>query len=718
MRRDKKGVIASKAQKLLLAASVLCLTFSPVTASAGKEGVYASSSVYFTLEKVRYSTASDDSILRFAVQLHNGSEGNVDYNWYGVRVTDASGYSYSAQLTGKNNARVQSGKANEFAYEARLPKGLPADELKVTLFSWSYGSAVAMNDLGSLSVSAAMQTDVQDAPAAVVPMAQADSSYASDSKVSFRLGNEYFVYEDDTWNLYADLVAENISSSGFALPAGLKMRLEDPDGQTVAVTVLDGADKPLLPGKPQRLTVRASVPGDARDGMWDLQFYYASGSESVVLDSLAAGRTAKISSIGDSRAVSDSAGSDSVSVQVESAVVSQNDDGKWVTAKVRVANVRNQVVAIPKLTAMFQAGSGGVSVAASDTAVHPAYLSQGETELFSFSALLPKGIDVDDLQLALFETRNGSAAGSSSTGSGTAGNTGAANTGGTNATGGTNNTNTAAGSKTVPILLAGLQKAQIHQQGSGVPYNLGDHVVLALDEKIDVAVMELNTYENENYGFTTAVAKLKVTNRDTTTLALPDLTLDLTDESGRVYSGTRQTNVISQLASGNSYLVTYSFSVPEASEDKPVTLRMYKAKETIPLAAVSLGYGQEDTTDASWKVYPYAIDIKESDLLLNGLLSSTFTYTLKMNAALTRKDTIIADAAISKLQFDVVDPLGFVIGSQTLPFQGTTRMVNQENTLNFSNLKLNSFSHTNYVKVYELIETPNGVVKRFLGVLK
>lgn len=718
MRRHKKSAIASKARKLLLAASVFCLALSPITASAGKEGVYASSSVYFTLEKARYSAASDDSILRFSVQLHNGSESNVDFNWYGVRVTDAAGYSYSAQLTGKNNARVQPGKEQEFAYEARLPKGIPVNELKVTLFNWNYGSSVAMNDLGTLSVAAAMQEDEQSAPVALVPMAQVDNTYASDSKVSFHMGNEYFVYEDDTWNLYADLVAENSSSSGFALPAGLKMRLEDQDGQTVAVTVLDGGDKTLLPGKPQRMTIRASVPGDAPDGGWDLQFYYASGSQSIVLDSLAAGQTAKTSSIGDSRIVSDSAGQDSVSVQVESAVVSQNDDGKWVTAKVRVANARNQVAAIPKLTAKFQSRNGGVSVAAADTAVHPAYLSQGETELFSFSALLPKGIDAADLQLALFETRNGSASNTSA--SGTAGGTGNTTSGTANSANGTGNNGSGAstGSKTVPILLAGLQKAQIHQQGSGVPYNLGDSVVMALDEKIDVAVMELNTYENENYGFTTAVAKLKVTNQDTTTLALPDLTLDLTDESGRVYSGTRQTNVISQLASGNSYLVTYSFSVPEASEDKPVTLRMYKAKETIPLAAVSLGYGQEDKPDASWNVYPYNIAIKESDLLLNGLLSSTFTYTLKINTELSRKDTIIADAAISKLQFDIVDPQGFVVGSQTLPFQGTTRLVNRENSLNFSNLKLNSFSYTNYVKVYELIETPNGVVKRFLGDLR
>jgi hypothetical protein len=70
---------------------------------------------------------------------------------------------------------------------------------------------------------------------------------------------------------------------------------------------------------------------------------------------------------------------------------------------------------------------------------------------------------------------------------------------------------------------------------------------------------------------------------------------------------------------------------------------------------------------------------------------------------------------VSKLKFELTDGAGQVIAEQTLPLIGTTKLVNGESSLLFPNLKINQFSSTNYVNVFEIVSTPNGVVKRKLG---
>lgn len=676
------------ARMLMLYFIVACIALPPMTASAGKEGVYLSDTVYFTIEKVRFSSGADNSVLRFAVNLHNGSGAAVDYNPFGVRVTDDSGFSYSAQMTGQQSARVLPGKEQEFAYEARIAKGIQADQLRVVLFTWNYGASISMNDIGSFSVAEAMEFAAESAPQAIVPLSKVDTTLSSDDKVEFRIGNEYFIYENNDWNLYIDLVAQNAGTSGLTLPAGLKMRLEDSSGQTVAITTIDGADKSLLPGKPQRITVRAAIPAEYTANDWNLQFYYVTANTPNVLDSMAVGKSFKASAIGDARPITDSQGLGAVTVKIDSAVVSQTDNGQWVAAKVRVDNIGTSVAAVPKLTAKVQARSGGVMVAAEDATTHPSYLSPNEGETFSFNAFMPNGVNVADMQVVLFETRS---SGSSST------------------------TATATTAKTVPVLIAGLDKAQIYVQGAGADYTVGDKITLALDKKVDVAVSELKLYENDNNGFKTAIAKLKVTNYDSSVVSTPDLSLELADGAGNVYSGTKQTTAAAQLATNSSYLISYSFLMSSADELQPLLLRFYSGKDAakVPLGTIKVAFQQDDMTDDVWDAFPYQVNVRNS-ILLHSVLSTTFSYTLRMDLDLQRKEQIIADANLSKLQFELVDGTKQVIATQTLAFLGTTKLLNGTNEITFTNLKLNQFSSTNYINVYEIVDTPNGLVKRKL----
>jgi hypothetical protein len=707
MSSSRRFGLIRKARLLVVSLFVFALALSPLMAQAGREGVYLSENVYFTLENVRISSGSDDEIVRFTVKLHNGGSVPIDYNYYGVRVVDADGYSYSARLIGKQNARVQPGAEQGFPYEARVAKGLTADQLRVVVFGWSFGGKPAMNDLGSFSVAAAIEDDAGETQQAIVQLAQVDGTLSADASVGFRIGNQFAVYENDEWNVYVDLIADNRGDSGFTLPAALKMRLENADGETVEASAIDGQEKAIVPGESQRITVKAAIPGADSASDWTLQFYSMNGDSAVVLDSLGLTGNSATAAVGDTRPITDSRGQEIVGVKITSASILQSGEGQWVRVNVQVTNTGSRVVAVPQLSASFQTAGGGVAVAASDSETHPAYLSQGDVESFSFAAQLPKGIAPDELQMALFEKRGGSA-------SGTGGSGGASSGGGTSSA----STGASGTAKTVPVLVADLKGATVDAQGSAADYTIGDPIRVALDHNVEVSVLELKAGTNENYDFKTAVAKVSIANYGKSTMALPDLRFDLVDESGRVYSGTKQAAVIAELPSNSSYLLTYSFVLSDADESKPFTVRLYDGKDTIPLGSVKTMIQQENTTDDVWEVSPYRIEVRDADLLLDGTLGTTFAYEFRFHADVQRLQPVITDASVSKLQFELLDGSGLVLSSQTLPFLGGTKLLDGDNSVKFSNLKVNQYSSNNYVKVYEIIDTPNGIVKRELGEIR
>ena len=704
MKTDRRGKSNGTARKWLLtgllAAVMAAIALVPAAALAEKEAVFLNENVYFTLENVRFTEGISDSTLRFTVRLHNGGNTVVDYNRYGVRVTDADGFSYTAQLNGKQTARVFPGKDQPFSYVSRIAKGIRADQLNVTVFSWNYGGDRLMDDIGTLSVAAALAADADAPPEAMVPLFPVSGDLPGDAAVTFRLVNEYDVYQSGNWVWIGEAVAENKGSSALTLPDGLKFRLAHSSGRTLDVSIAEGADQPLLPGKPRKVVFHAAMPEIDTDGRWMLQFYYVNaGNVETELDALILGESGSPARIGESRPITDSNGREALTATVERALVSQSEDGQSVQTTVRVANPGSRVVALPTIVAAYQSVSDGVSIEANDPVVHPAYLSPGKTESYTFSAVLPAGVEADQVQLVLFRSDSDASAGGN----------------------GVSSPGNSATEKTLPVLVADLDGAQLYTPGTfgeAVEYRVGDPIRLSLKQKMDVSVMEFKLYENEDNGYETAVAKLKLTNRDDIALPIPDLLLDLVDEDGRVYSGARQANVAQQLAANSSYIVTYSFLMPSAPADRPVMLRFYEGKEAadakMPSGAVKVAFERDDAKDDIWNVYPYRIEVREDDLLV-GVLSTTFSYTMKLNVNIERKDQVIVDPDVSKLQFELTDGAGQVIAVQTLPLLGTTKLVNGENSLLFSNLKINQFSSTNYVNVFEIVTTPNGVVKRKLG---
>ena len=289
--------LLSRSALILTAASFLTLPLA-TSAFAGKEGVFLSDSVYFTLDKVTLSAGAEDGSLRFSLGLNNNSSTSVDFNNYGVKVIDANGISYTAKLSEKVTARVKAGETGTFKFTSEIPADLTPSQLKVDIFEWNYNT---MQDIGALSVEAAMQESGQSVlQQAVLNLKELDSTFADDALVTAQLGNSYKVYKDGAWMVYTDLTLENLSSSTIKLPDGLEMNFQDSKGLTYGAQFTKRGRSILASAAACKATLQAAVPASLETNRLALLFSPKGKVKTTVLGSLNAAKSfCTIGKIGD-----------------------------------------------------------------------------------------------------------------------------------------------------------------------------------------------------------------------------------------------------------------------------------------------------------------------------------------------------------------------------------------------------------------------------------
>lgn len=450
--------------RLSVAMTLLASTAAPIAAPAayaGKEGVFVSSDIYFMLDNVSVFPGSSDQSMRFGIELVNDSGSTFDFNGYGVRLVDANGNSYSAQLAERSQARVPGGSSSTYKYTASIPKGVSADQLKVDIFAWDFSKASYMRDLGMLSVSA-IPLDQTPTGKIVLNLQDVSATQPDDANVSFELANGYKVLSNGSWYFYANVIAENLSSVSLKLPSELSFDLKDADGLTYALSTVTGADRTLLPhqrsmlvlqlplgdsasGEPLALELIKKASGSSQTGTGSTGTGTGSGgtgtgtgnsstpaasssstSETDVLGTMNVTGALKRAQAGETDAYPVAGGS-GLSMTTERFAVAPMTDGTQVTAIFTLKNETSGVLPVPNLSAGYQLAQSTLSVAAADNAAgsHPAYLASGESTTYSFTGTLPKGVDASSVELVVWEKTSASAtlpvqvvAASSSTGTG------------------------------------------------------------------------------------------------------------------------------------------------------------------------------------------------------------------------------------------------------------------------------------------------------------
>ncbi|CAN7694122.1 hypothetical protein [Paenibacillus sp. LjRoot56] len=716
IQQRKMKRLLSRSALLLTAASFLTLPLA-TSAFAGKEGVFLSDSVYFTLDKVSLSVGAEDGSLRFSLGLNNHSDGIVDFNNYGVKVIDANGITYTAKLNEKVVARVKAGETGTFKFTSEVPNNLTPSDLKVDIFQWNNNST---SDIGALSVESAMvETGQTLEQQAVINLKEIDTTLAEETLVTAKLGKSYKVYKDGVWMVYTDLTLSNESSASVKLPDGLELNFQDSKGLTYGAQFVANVGA-LLPDQPVTATLQAAVPATLDTSKLSLLFSPKGKVKTTLLGTLNAAKTFSVGRLSDKIAYPNKDASDALNGLVMStswASAVQQTDGLHVQANVTLTNESDGIVTVPNLTGEFQASRSNVGVTSSDNAVRSAYLSPNESTTFHFQGVVPASLNAEALQLVVLEKQ--SAAASTTTGASTG--TGNGSGTGTGAAGNTDNSKQVA---SLPVSVTSLAGAGVAGEATtyaaASAYKIGEPFKLAstnsMDSNMDMSLVELGMSVNTDFGYKTVVAKYKLTNKSTTTLALPDFQTDLTNEDGYTYTGVRQTNVAKNIAPNTSYVLNYSYMVPDSEDADKLALNLY---DTNRLAVGSFKTEVQPIPETGpISVYPFTIDFDDYSLSATYSKDGSYSYRLRLDLDVQRQAQVITDANFSSLVFEVVDTEGRLLSSKPMTFTGQQRILSGVQFLEFTNIRSEQLNTGSYFNIYEVISTPNGEAKRLIRTIK
>lgn len=732
--RMSKNTLKQTSLAVLLTGSLLAASWAAPapSAHAASEGVFISKDSYFMLNRAALSSSS----LQFSVLFHNGENQALDFNKYGVRVTDRAGHSYTANLSEKKSGIVNGGQEESFRFYANLPAGENAADLKVDVFRWDYNKSDFMNHLGELPVASVIQEGQMEAPEEIISLRTLDSTLASDASLAFGLGQSVRVTENGKWYMYTQVAAKNLGSSSVKVPANLLARLVDANGMKYTATVASGADTAILPNQSDTLTLKTLISKGTPTSGLTLEYYYLNQSEDISLGTLGMNSSLNTVALGVKQSYAGQQDGENVTAKATSSTYSVQADGVHVQTVVTLSNDGEVVAPIPALSASYQFGDSGSSVSSTDNTTRNGFLAPKETATYYFNATLPTGVDPNATQLVLWQ--KAAASTGSTTGSGTTTGTGSSGaTTGSGASTTTGNSGTSTGTTGTtgtgttgqqPVAVFVLKGASVAQNGftTAVTYELGTKLALGssvVNPNLDVSLVELHAHENDDLGYKTAIAKYKITNNGTSTLALPDLQNELIDNKGNAYTGSRQSAAATQITPGSSYVVSYSYLLPNKGTDDAddsFALNVYDDK-SVSEGNVSAGTFkvalQEEGAGDTISIYPFSLKVKDSSISWT-YSGGTYSYVLSLDMDITHEDQVIIDSNFSKIQFEMVDSLGRIVGTQDASLMGTGKLTSGSQRVTISGLKNEQVDSGITVNMYEVISTPNGTAKRLLKQFK
>lgn len=241
-----------------------------------------------------------------------------------------------------------------------------------------------------------------------------------------------------------------------------------------------------------------------------------------------------------------------------------------------------------------------------------------------------------------------------------------------------------------------------------------------INKQVKVSLVELHMHENPDEGYQTAVAKFKLRNVGPLPMPVPVFQAQLTSKDGFTYSGVRQSLSELNLMPNLSYVISYSFAVPKSEVNDTYEMKILDNQTAAPYSTVIANYKvglQSESTDSMLAFYPF--DVKVNFWSLSSQYSqNTYSYKLKLDLDIARKDDVVVNNSFSKMKIELADNLGRTLGSKDLSFTGTNRLISGEQTINFDNLRTDQLDFPLTIHIFEAIDTPNGEAKRLVKTFK
>ncbi|MCU6796971.1 hypothetical protein OB236_33070 [Paenibacillus sp. WQ 127069] len=397
--------------------------------------------------------------------------------------------------------------------------------------------------------------------------------------------------------------------------------------------------------------------------------------------------------------------------------LTEQTDEKGVHTQVVTLLAENPGTASETVPGFRLDGKAGDQIYAGKRAdANPIVLAAGDRKYIQYLIPTDKGIKLQSLLMMTTETF------AASTG-----------TAGAGAAGGSAGTAAATPSST-PGFDVGRLKIEVAADAVALPntlpaYAIGTPIAFdplnrLLDSSTQVSLMELHMHENTGSGFKSVVAKFRLQNKSDQTVTLPAFQTELVGSDGSSYAGSRQTATAANLMPNLSYVVSYSFMVPASEKGEQLGIKLLDNLTSAPYSTTIAGFQtavQIDDVDSSvMAFYPFNVTLNDWTMsaYTNAGLPVTYSYKMKMNLTVDRVEDVVVDDNFPKFTIELVDGLGRTLGSQSVPFTGTDMLISGEQTIQISNIKSEQQEYPLTIKLYETIETPNGVAKRLVKTLQ
>lgn len=259
-------------------------------------------------------------------------------------------------------------------------------------------------------------------------------------------------------------------------------------------------------------------------------------------------------------------------------------------------------------------------------------------------------------------------------------------------------------------------------------YTFGDTILVDqlsnfIPSELNISLMELHKSANEEDGNQTVLAKFRLTNTASRFLPVPEFQTELWTADGHSYSGDRQKAAITQIESGTSATVSYSFTLPDSQAAQNFQLKLLDHVSAKPynteIAAsdVTLQTPEEDLSHI--ELYPYTLDFKyfRAVSIIKGTPANSmnYTYNLHLDINVQRDNRVNIDNNFSKLKIELYDAYGKSLGTRYIPFTGVDRLTSgtgQE--IIFDGLTMDQATDRVTIKFYESITTNKGESNRLL----
>ncbi|ALS20426.1 S-layer homology domain-containing protein [Paenibacillus naphthalenovorans] len=254
-----------------------------------------------------------------------------------------------------------------------------------------------------------------------------------------------------------------------------------------------------------------------------------------------------------------------------------------------------------------------------------------------------------------------------------------------------------------------------------------DSLSQAVSPQLGVSLMSLDWFENEGQSFKTAVAQLKFKNPSGSPLSVPDLTAELQNAQGILYSGTRTASSVKEVLPGMGTVVTFTFTVPLSEDAARFTFRLLEqqGQQTykFPVAETSVAVNPPAADSTLLTFYPFELKLSSWSLSAVTMANPTtraytFNYKFKMDLDVHTTDEVIVDPGNPKLYMQLENSEGTRIASKVYTLAGENRLMSGSQIINFDNVSSDQLEIPVTLKIYETINTPAGDAKRLLAVLK